>query len=463
MKMNTSKHGWYFLCGMLMLVSFCFWSCKDDDDEGGGYDPNKPVVITDFSPKNVGLGSNLIVYGDNFGTDISRIKVQIGGQVARVIKVVDKALYCIVPSKAYDGDIQISIIGDDGEELAYAVAEEKVEYQKKWVVTTAIGTYYEIGSLYEEMEGPFDNCGAFKDLLWLTFDPKKPDHLYAAADNNTNAGACRMFDFGNQYTSYFATPGLGRKGAIAWTADENCDMIVPDNHSSDTKVAIHVFTRASGFTQKETVDLNVRGLNGTLVHPDDGALYYSRFRAGDIRKYNFKTKTDELVFRNPYSGVAVYMVLHPTGDYMYLIEHDKHYIMRSDYDYENHTFKDPYLVCGNPGTADYAEGVGSNAKFRKPRQGVFVKNPEYEENGGDQYDFYVCDQENHAIRKVTPQGRVSTFAGRGNNGTSGYANGDLRLEARFNNPKGIAYDEQNNCFYIADAGNWLIRKIAKEE
>ena len=60
MKMNTSKHGWYFLCGILILVSSCFWSCKDDDEEGG-YDPNKPIVITGFSPKSVGLGSNLIV------------------------------------------------------------------------------------------------------------------------------------------------------------------------------------------------------------------------------------------------------------------------------------------------------------------------------------------------------------------------------------------------------------------
>lgn len=462
MKMRTKNHAWSFLWGILALVSFCFWSCKDDD-EGGVFDPNKPVVITDFSLKKVGLGTNLIVYGDNFGNDPSKIKIQIGGQTARVIDINNTALYCIVPAKAYDGDIQISIIGDDGEELAYAVAEDKVEYNRKWVVTTAIGTYYEIGSLYEEREGPFDNCGAFKDLLWLTFDPKNPDHLYAAADNNGSGGACRMFDFGNQYSSYFATPGLGRKGAIAWMADEKCDMIVPDNHASDTKVAIHLFTRASGFIQKETVQLNVRGLNGTMVHPDDGALYYTRYRGGDIRKYNFKTKEDKMVFKNPYAGVAVYLVLHPTGDYMYLIEHEKNYIMRSDYDYENHTFKEPYLVCGNPNSDGYAEGVGSNARFKRPRQGVFVKNAEYEGNGGDQYDFYVCDQENHAIRKVTPGGRVSTFAGRGNNGTSGYANGDLRLEARFNNPKGIAYDERNNCFYIADTGNWLIRKIAKEE
>ena len=64
---------------------------------------------------------------------------------------------------------------------------------------------------------------------------------------------------------------------------------------------------------------------------------------------------------------------------------------------------------------------------------------------------------------MNPQGRIETFAGRGNNGTSGYANGDLRTEARFNNPRAIAYDEKRNCFYVGDAGNKVIRKIAKEE
>lgn len=463
MKMRTKNHAWFFLWGLLALVSFCFVSCKDDDEGGEAFNPDKPIVITDFSPKEVALGANLILYGENFGNDVSKVRVKIGGQSARVVSVKNTSLYCIVPAKAYDGDIQVSIVGDDGEELAYVEAEQRVEYKKNWVVTTAIGTYYEISSLYEEKEGPFDDCGAFKDLLWLTFDPKNPNHLYAAADNNSNGGTCRKFDLENEYVSYFSTPGLSRKGAITWTADENCDMIVPDNHASDTKVAIHKFTRASGFTQKETEPLYVRGLNGSMVHPDDGGFYYTRYRAGDIRKYNFSTKEDKMVFKNPYSGVAVYLVLHPTGDYMYLIECEKSYILRSDYDYEKHTFKDPYLVCGNPNQTGYQDGVGNSALFNKLRQGVFVKNLAYEGNGGDQYDFYVCDQENHAIRAVTPQGRVTTFAGRGNNGTSGYANGDLRLEARFLSPKGIAYDELRNCFYIADTGNWIIRKIAKEE
>jgi hypothetical protein len=100
--------------------------------------------------------------------------------------------------------------------------------------------------------------------------------------------------------------------------------------------------------------------------------------------------------------------------------------------------------------------------MNRPAQGVFVKNPDYK-GQPDEYDYYFCDSKNHCVRMLTPQGRVYTFAGRGNNGTSGYVDGDLRTEARFNNPEGIVYVEARQCFYIGDSGNRLIRKIAYEE
>lgn len=52
MKMKTKNHVWHFLWGLLALVSFCFVSCKDDDEGGEQpFDPSKPVVISDFTPK----------------------------------------------------------------------------------------------------------------------------------------------------------------------------------------------------------------------------------------------------------------------------------------------------------------------------------------------------------------------------------------------------------------------------
>ena len=80
--------------------------------------------------------------------------------------------------------------------------------------------------------------------------------------------------------------------------------------------------------------------------------------------------------------------------------------------------------------------------------------------------FILCDKMGQCIRKITPQGKVSTFAGRGSASLNcnpwGYVDGDLRQEARFDRPKGIAYDEATDTYYIGDGSNRRIRKIAYE-
>ncbi|HJD77201.1 MAG TPA: IPT/TIG domain-containing protein [Bacteroides reticulotermitis] len=72
-----SEHG-YLYSVVLVLIIFCFAGCKDNDEAENVFDPGKPVLITDFLPKKGGFGSNLILYGDNFGNNPSNIKVTIG-------------------------------------------------------------------------------------------------------------------------------------------------------------------------------------------------------------------------------------------------------------------------------------------------------------------------------------------------------------------------------------------------
>lgn len=459
MKIKNNVRRWQIHWMLLGLIVLCFSRCKNEEiKQEDGFDPSKPMVISDFYPKEGGAGNNLVIYGENFGSDLSRIKVMIGGKAAVVVGVKNNSLYCLIPEQAYDGDIKVSVLDADNNVVANAAAKEAFAYTRKWLVSTFLGKYYEVASAFQEKEGPFDDCGAFKGIQWLSFDPKNPNRLYFTAGTSSS----RLIDFENKYVSYFRT-GLDDASVMTWKLDGNRDMIVSHNHASDTKYGNYIFSRESNFVQKQAIEVYSRGVRGTLIHPQNGELYYSRFRAGDVRRYDFTTKEDKTVFTNPYSGVAIYMVMHPTGDYAYLLEYDKHYIMRTDYDRVNKTFKIPYTICGAAGTAGYADGIGTNARLNFPVQGVFVKNPDYEATGGDQYDFYFCDRSNHAIRTLTPQGRVGTFAGRGNNGASGYANGDLRTEARFLNPTALAYDETKKCFYVGDSGNWLIRKIAQEE
>ena len=96
---------------------------------------------------------------------------------------------------------------------------------------------------------------------------------------------------------------------------------------------------------------------------------------------------------------------------------------------------------GKEGSAD---GKGLLASFNSPR-GIAV-----DEKG----NIYVADSGNNLVRKITPSGLVTTFAGSGKQGSS---NGQGIL-ASFNSPSGIAVDEKGNI-YVADSGNNLVRKI----
>lgn len=71
-------------------------------------------------------------------------------------------------------------------------------------------------------------------------------------------------------------------------------------------------------------------------------------------------------------------------------------------------------------------------------------------------NVYVADAGNNSIRKILPDGSVTTLAG-GGNGGAGYVDGNTSV-ARFNLPQGVAVDDANNI-YVADSYNKKIRKI----
>jgi len=71
-------------------------------------------------------------------------------------------------------------------------------------------------------------------------------------------------------------------------------------------------------------------------------------------------------------------------------------------------------------------------------------------------NLYVADTFNNRIRKLTPSGRISTFAGDGSTGYFG--DGGPANKAILNQPFGVATDSAANVF-IADTSNQVVRKV----
>jgi uncharacterized repeat protein (TIGR03803 family) len=71
--------------------------------------------------------------------------------------------------------------------------------------------------------------------------------------------------------------------------------------------------------------------------------------------------------------------------------------------------------------------------------------------------LYVVDRGSHTLRKITPAGVVTTLAGKAD--APGYKDGS-GTSAQFNTPQGIAYDPLLKALFVTDALNKVIRKVS---
>jgi uncharacterized protein (TIGR03437 family) len=73
--------------------------------------------------------------------------------------------------------------------------------------------------------------------------------------------------------------------------------------------------------------------------------------------------------------------------------------------------------------------------------------------------LYIADTLNHRVRRVNPDGSISTVAGTGAQGSSG--DGGPAIGAKLNGPRGVAVDSDGNVL-IADTGNHRLRQITPD-
>jgi hypothetical protein len=445
------------------VMVVCLASCNDSKDNAAmsPFNPKKPVVVTDFSPKKAGMGARVLVYGTNFGDDISILEVAIGGKAAKIIGLVDGCIYCIMPAQAYDGDIKVNILNDNGDIIATSgySTENVIEYEKKMLVTTLLGKMNPNGT-YDVKDGPFEDCGGLGGCVWMVVDPKDRDIMYCVGESHPH----RKIDLRNRMLTTLTSNFSNAKWAFLWSHGGDSLICVRHTDGVDADFMYYA-TRNAGFTDW-TPFMRGNKCRSAALHPVNGEMYYNQTVEGKVLRYDWSgTGRGVDLFSVQESGESFVIVFHPTGNYAYFWIFNKHYVMRSDYDWVNKKLTTPYLVCGSRDNAGWVDGVGSAARLNGglPSQGCFVKNQQYVDEGReDVYDFYFCERNNHDIRILTPDGKVTTFAGRGSNGTSGYNDGDLRLEARFKYPEAIVYDEEKKCFYIGDRENRCIRKIGYE-
>ena len=294
-------------------------------------------------------------------------------------------------------------------------------------------------------------------------------------------------------------------------------IISADNDNSEYRAnSVYIVDRDPNgdFSASSTVRqlANYRQCNGASLHPVNGELYFTSYTQGEVIRLDMDTYWNTILPDSvggqgsnwsPYvlqnettssgssSGHGAFerlftvqdtswefqIDIHPSGKYAYIVVINRNYILRTDYNEKTKKFSAPYRIAGDMSHSGFQDGVGLSALLNRPYQGTFVKNEQYEAEGKDDiYDFYFCDSRNDAIRLLTPEGIVKTYAGgsaatHADGYTYGNENGELRDFARFHRPTGLVNDVHRDAitgqntliFYILDTSNFCIRTITMEE
>jgi DNA-binding beta-propeller fold protein YncE len=110
------------------------------------------------------------------------------------------------------------------------------------------------------------------------------------------------------------------------------------------------------------------------------------------------------------------------------------------------------LVGSAAHPAGFVDGLGDEARLDQP--GPLLLAPDGM--------LYLADTGNHAIRRISPAGVVTTLAGQpGQDGLGGHADGSggATGNARFDRPQGLALSPDGFFLYVADADNHVIRRV----
>lgn len=500
---KTMKRGFGFLASLGIALTAV--SCSDSDKNDGiaAYDPAGTLEISGFTPEEGGYQDQIIIYGSNFGNNKDNVSLRIGGKEAVVVSVASDKLYAFVPSGAFSGEIELTVTDDSGNGAKTIVSGKKFNYIRKKVVGTLVG-YQNEQDDQGEIWGSFDIAAGFNAEGCLKFDPLNPNILYAVYDRGD--GFVAQLDLAGRTATKLLDANRfqnQRLRNIDFTIDGKYMLVSTDRaDNSNHSTSVWVVERGgngsfSGRTPQ--VLYAYKQCNGVAVHPVNGEIYFNSYENGSLFRGEFEDYLEAqanpipdlnnpgntfswtgfmddahyTTFRELYRiqdpSYEFQITIHPSGDYAYITIVNRNVIMRTDYDWNKKEFTTPYVIAGlnsNLDDGSWEDAVGTNARIHRPYQGVFVYNPEYAKEGkDDHYDYYFCDCLNFCVRYVTPDGLVRTFAGRApstNGNIWGTEDGDLRQQARFRDVTGLAYDQENDIFYVLDHNNRRVRTISLE-
>lgn len=430
-------------------------------------------VITQVVPDNAAPGATVTLSGEHFGTSSGApLAVQFqNAQATEVERVDDRTLKVVVPPGASSGNLLVTVGGItskpalfkviaslsvtpgnlfllNGESRAFVVTAQDTQGQ---TISAPTVTWNTVGTAIRLSEGTVTAQAVGEATLQVasgaTVVRRKVHVLARHPEVTTLAGGTQGFAEGTGPDAQFWAPY-----DLLLDGDDSL-LIVDLGNNRLRRLALdtrEVTTYAGEGTEAHRdgslLTAQFRSPTRMARDPVTNDLYVTEYYLDDIRKIAPNGDVTTLCggttgyqdgalsaakFSSP-SGIAI------AADRTIYVADTLNHVIRK-------IAGGVVTTLAGDGTAGQADGKGTAARFNEPEALAL-------DAAGN---LYVAETGNHAIRKVTPDGTVTTLAGQ--KGQSGHFDG-TGSEARFDAPHGLAFDRSGRLF-VADCNNGRIRMV----
>ena len=444
----------FIIICIVSAVTFV-WSCDEEDiSTVAPHDPSKPVQITDFEPKTGGLATKVLISGSNFGGDLSKINVWFTGNegqtrlLAPLVGSNGDNLYVLTPRLSGLTEISISV---EVEGATPAVANTDFIYRTMTTVTTIAGrrgtTEFVEGTLSEaSFLRPHTLCVDDEGNIFVSHWGRpnawvNPSFVLVSPHGNRVVALHRGTEFG--------APTVDADGVVIVPTDPTHGFFYFDPQEQWAPRQRQILQPTEEMLAERDPEgepiwraFNIDWKHSMTYSAWDGMIYTRGYNA-QLVKFDPQTRFGSQVNIIPAGNSNSYPYVDPNHPYfIYIAYNNAGQIWR--YDLRDNT----HVLYAGQAIPGWKDGFRLDAEFRGPTQIVILPNG----------DMYVADSGNHCIRKITPDGMVTTLIGKG--GIAGYQDGNPE-DALFDTPTGIAIGKDGSV-YVADSENQAIRRLAEE-
>ncbi|WP_298652666.1 IPT/TIG domain-containing protein, partial [uncultured Proteiniphilum sp.] len=294
----------------MVVALFFLSSCKGEEETGGkAHDPNKPMVLTSFMPDSGRISEMVLLDGDNFGTDPSKIKVFFNAKEAAVIGSIGTRILALVPR--LPGDTCI---------LSVEVGDQRKEYSDHFLYKVAASVTTVAGNGNDAGENPDYSVGLDKIQLtpvYIGIDKDFNIFVSLANDNllrlNVAENSATVVATGAQGYNHRCPPIANPLTNILQTGSEAerdrfCFMD-PRTGWIPKLYFIKEWDRGLNTATNKEYDLPGNIHYHCLLSEADGN-YYTRYNDGQLVRIDPTTWKATIVGMTP-SGIAYGLAMHP--------------------------------------------------------------------------------------------------------------------------------------------------------